>query len=990
MPRAKKAKSGKSVETLRHEEATRTNIPTAEYQSMVRVEEQSPIRVAYERRNRDLDPQLVWRGKDAQDESDLVVNAPPLYIQEKVHPKALIADLIRQSKENREPAEHQIDMFADFNGLPDGADRTDFYKHDANWSNRMILGDSLQVMASLAEREGLQGKVQCIYIDPPYGIRFNSNFQWSTTSRDVRDGSRDHITREPEQVKAFRDTWRDGIHSYLTYLRDRLTVARDLLADSGSIFVQIGDENVHRVRAVMDEVFGEENFCSLVSYKTSIGLGSQGLDNTANYLVWYCRNKKLRKFRPVLRPTTPGEEGASRYKTVRLPDLSEYRVQDPTLGSLPNGARLFRDQGMTSRTGSGTTTFDVLFRGRQYRPSSGGWRTSQTGFTRVMKADRILPTGSTLSFKKFFDDFAAISVDNLWADVSGGVTSRSDPKVYIVQTGTHVVQRCILMTTDPGDLVLDPTCGSGTTAYVAEQWGRRWVTIDTSRVALALARARIMGARYPYYLLADSRDGQVKEAQVTRRAPSETPTYGNIRQGFVYERVPHITLRDIANNAEIDVIWETAQREMEPLREELNRALGKSWEEWEIPREPGDPWSESAAAAWLVVRGPGNTDTDKATALRILNMELGRNYTLDEVPDQPRDPWEPVVTDLHRRWWELRIARQKEIDASIASRADFEYLYDRPYEDRNKVRVAGPFTVESISPHRVLGVDENGDVIDGVAEAKGVYGTGYDFGQVILENLKRSGVQQAHKEDRVSFTSLTNWPGRLVCAEGRYVEGATGEEDETAPTSPEKKAGIFIGPEFGTVSRPDLVEAAREAAECGFDVLIACAFNYDAHTTEFESLGRIPVLKARMNADLHMAGELKNTGNGNLFVIFGEPDIDILDAENGQIRVKVNGVDVFHPNSGEVRSDGPEGIACWFIDTDYNQESFFVRHAYFLGAGDPYKSLKTTLKAEIDEEAWASLCSDTSRPFDRPESGRIAVKVINHLGDEVMKVFRMG
>ena len=304
--------------------------------------------------------------------------------------------------------------------------------------------------------------------------------------------------------------------------------------------------------------------------------------------------------------------------------------------------------------------------------------------------------------------------------------------------------------------------------------------------------------------------------------------------------------------------------------------------------------------------------------------------------------------------------------------------------------MAGPFTVESISPHRVLGVDENGDVIDGVADASGVYGTGYDFGQVILENLRRSGVQQAHKEDRVSFTSLTNWPGRLVCAEGRYVEGATGEDDETAPTSPEKKAGIFIGPEFGTVSRPDLVEAAREAAECGFDVLIACAFNYDAHTTEFESLGRIPVLKARMNADLHMAGELKNTGNGNLFVIFGEPDIDILDAENGQIRVKVNGVDVFHPNSGEVRSDGPEGIACWFIDTDYNQESFFVRHAYFLGAGDPYKSLKTSLKAEIDEEAWASLNSDTSRPFDRPESGRIAVKVINHLGDEVMKVFRVG
>ena len=306
------------------------------------------------------------------------------------------------------------------------------------------------------------------------------------------------------------------------------------------------------------------------------------------------------------------------------------------------------------------------------------------------------------------------------------------------------------------------------------------------------------------------------------------------------------------------------------------------------------------------------------------------------------------------------------------------------------MRVAGPFTVESISPHRVLGVDENGDIIDGIAETKNGYGVGYDFGQVILENLKRSGVQQAHKEDRINFTSLTPWPGRLVCAEGRYVEGGSVDEDDDAPTGPERRAAVFIGPEFGTVSRPDLVEAAREAAECQFDVLIACAFNYDAHTTEFESLGRIPVLKARMNADLHMAGELKNTGNGNLFVIFGEPDIDVLDADDGQVHVRVNGVDVFHPNTGEVRSDGPEGIACWFIDTDYNQESFFVRHAYFLGANDPYKSLKTTLKAEIDEDAWATLNSATSRPFPKPESGRIAVKVINHLGDEVMKVFRVG
>ena len=545
---------------------------------------------------------------------------------------------------------------------------------------------------------------------------------------------------------------------------------------------------------------------------------------------------------------------------------------------------------------------------------------------------------NSIRYVRYHADFELAVHGNIWTDTSTG--NFTDDKTYVVQTNSKVIERCILMTTDPGDLVLDPTCGSGTTAYVAEQWGRRWITIDTSRVALALARARIMGARYPYYILADSPDGQLKEAEISHRAPSEMPTYGNVRQGFVYERVPHITLRDIANNAEIDVIYEEYQEKLEPLREELNRALGTDWEEWEIPRDVDESWPEEAQ-------------------------------------------------ELHRQWWELRIARQREIDASIAARADYEYLYDKPYEDRSRVRVAGPFTVESISPHRVLGVDENGDVIDGIAEARNGYGTGYDFGQIILDTLRRSGVQQAHREDRISFASLTPWPGRFVCADGRYVEGGSGEDDD-APTGPERRAAVFIGPEFGTVSRPDLVEAAREAADGGFDALIACAFNYDAHTTEFESLGRIPVLKARMNADLHMAGELKNTGNGNLFVIFGEPDIDVLDAGDGQAQVRVNGVDVFHPNTGEVRSDGPEGIGCWFIDTEYNQESFFVRHAYFLGAGDPYKSLKTTLRAEIDEDAWATLHSATSRPFPRPESGRIAVKVINHLGDEVMKVFRVG
>ena len=923
--------SGKTVETLKHTEDKRANIPTAEYQAVMEEDDRNPIEVAYERRNRDLDPQLVWRGKDEQDRSDLAAQAPPLFIQEKVHPKVLIDDLLRRSKETKADraageSEFQADLFADFNGLPSEDARTEFYQHDANWSNRMILGDSLQVMASLAEREGLRGKVQCIYVDPPYGIKFNSNFQWSTTSRDVKDGNAAHITREPEQVKAFRDTWRDGIHSYLTYLRDRLTVARDLLTESGSIFVQIGDENVHRVRAVMDEVFGEENFVVAIKFSKTSGLGGKYLDETFDYLIWFAKDIDVVKFRRPYVKRVPGESGATQYNFAMRSDGSFCPLKDA------QEERAFAHGDLTSQTGNETTIFSFQLGNVEIpAPTKGGWKSNSSGIGRLKRANRIIRIGNTPRYVRYFYDAPYYPMGSGWLDT--GISGFGTEKTYVVQTHPRVIQRCLLMTTDPGDLVLDPTCGSGTTAYVAEQWGRRWITIDTSRVALALARARVMAARYAYYLLADSPEGRKKEAEITRKAPSEAPTYNDIRQGFVYERVPHITLKSIANNAEIDVIWEKFQETLEPLCEQLNSALGASWEEWEIPRETEEAWPKEA-----------------------------RN--------------------LHADWWAQRIARQKEIDASIAAKADYEYLYDKPYEDNRKVRVAGPFTVESISPHRVLGVDEDDGLIDGVAEARLGYGGKQDFAGMILEHLKTSGVQQAHKEDRVAFSSLAPWPGDLVCAEGRYAEG-------DADSGAEKRAAVFIGPEFGTVSRPDLVEAAREAADADFDILIACAFNYEAHASEFNKLGRIPVLKARMNADLHMADDLKNTGKGNLFVIFGEPDIEILDAEDGRIQVRVKGVDVFHPNTGEIRSDNAAGIACWFIDTDYNEESFFVRHAYFLGANDPYKALKTTLKAEINPEAWETLHSDTSRPFDKPQSGRIAVKVINHLGDEVMKVFRV-
>lgn len=930
------AKKPLSVDTITHDEASRRNAPTAELEPFVPADVKAPILAAYERRNPDLDPQLVWRGKDVADWSELIVEAPPLYIQEKIHPKALVEDLKRASARRAEP-EVAPDLFADFNGI-DPEQRTEFYAHDQHWSNRMILGDGLKVMASLTEREGLKGQVQCIYIDPPYGIKFNSNFQWSTTSRDVKDGKADHFSREPEQVKAFRDTWVDGIHSYLTYLRDRLTVARDLLTESGSVFVQIGDENVHRVRALMDEVFGPENGIVTINFRKTTTQSGDFVAETNDYIVWYSKNIDAAKSK--FRAIQQEREGYGwvNYDFIQSDDWRFRKIsaaEKAGVEPLLSNERVYRRSPLTSASSSETTLVPFPFEGTIYRPGKGGWKTGAAGLQRLAKAGRIEAYGKTASFRRYTTDFPYFPIANTWTDTASG--GYGADKIYVVQTNVKIIERCILMTTDPGDLVLDPTCGSGTTAYVAEQWGRRWITIDTSRVALALARARIMGARYPWYLLADSREGQEKEGEATRSVPADTPTYGRIRQGFVYKRVPHITLKSIANNAEIDTIWESWQERLEPLRQAINAALGTEWQEWEIPRELTA--AQSAAA----------------------------------VP--------------HAAWWEARIGRQKEIDASIAAKADTEYLYDQPYDDKTRVRVAGPFTVESLSPHRVPAVDADDSLFDELEAAEGRRQAGTasetaDFAEMVLDNLKRSGVQQAHKADRLVFASLKPWPGRFICAEGAVRQASEGESD-TLSDSPTRRAAIFVGPEYGTVARADLTAAAREAMEAGFDLLIAASFNFDAHASEFDRMGALTVLQARINPDLHMP-DLASTGAGNLFTVFGEPDIQVHDEGDGCISIEVAGVDMY--KGGEIVSGDADDIAVWFIDTDYNYESFFVRHAYFPGANDPYKALKTTLKAEIDGDAWESLKRTRSRPFPRPAGGKVAVKVINHLGDEVMKV----
>jgi adenine-specific DNA-methyltransferase len=879
------------------------------------------------------DAQLVWRGKDRQDWSDLVVNVPPLYIQEKIHPKAIIDHLKRRTAEKREATTDAPDLFADFNGIePD--QRAEFYQHDQHWSNRMILGDSLQVMASLSERESLKGKVQCIYFDPPYGIKFNSNWQVSTQSRHVKDGSQADISREPEQVKAFRDTWKDGIHSYLTYLRDRLTAMRDLLSDTGSIFIQIGDENLHRVRAVMDEVFGEANFINTIAFKKKSA--TYITESVFDYIIWYGKNSCSTKARPFFEERS-SPEGESKFNTIVTPSGDFVNVSKKAnheiASLLQQGGRWARaNYPIVSQDPSPTRSDNFYFRGRAKTCGKNKhWRFSlDVGLPRLGKANRLFDGGGeSLGGVVFWNDWNQVSQSNIWENIHA-----EKYPTYVVQTAVSAIQRCILMATDPGDLVLDPTCGSGTTAYVAEQWGRRWITIDTSRVALALARTRLMAARYPWYLLSDSREGRAKDAALTQKTPPETPVHNDIRQGFVYERVPHITLKSIAKNALIDDIWEKWQAVLEPLRAQLNAATSQSWEEWQIPREL------------------------PATAA-------------------------PAAAEPHAKWWDARIARQREIDASIAARATPEYLYDKPYTDPARVRVAGPFTVESLSPHRALPASKEEpiatiDAAESKPSAADVDLAGQDFAAIVIDYLKAEGVKQQAKGDRITFKSIAPWPGQFIGAAATFIEGESG---------PERRAAILIGPEYGTVGRQDLVAAAREAVDNRFDVLIACAFNFDAHSAELDKLGSLTILKARINPDMHMSEELKNTGRGNMFVVFGEPDVDIIDDGGTMLRVKVNGVDVFDPNTGDIRSSDTKGIAAWFIDTDYNEESFFVRHAYFLGANDPYKSLKTALQAEIDEDAWATLYSDVSRPFERPERGRIAVKVINHFGDEVMKVF---
>jgi adenine-specific DNA-methyltransferase len=662
-------------------------------------------------------------------------------------------------------------------------------------------------------------------------------------------------------------------------------VARELLTESGSVFVQIGDENAHLVRSLLDEVFGSENFIASIVYQKTTGAGAPSVTLTSipgvhDQVLWYARVKTELKYRQLYSTKELGGVGVTLYTQVSLPDGSTrpLTAEERQSGLLPDGARAFGVGDLTSSSGVDKTRYPVTVNGRTFTPGSGVWKTSAEGMQRLIAAGRVhAGRGRNLGYIRYIDDFPASPLVNVWTDTVGQ-NQYGGSKVFVVQTATKVVERCILMTTDPGDLVLDPTCGSGTTAYVAEQWGRRWITIDTSRVALALARTRLMTARFPYYLLTDSPEGREQEAKLTGVPPATSPPNNDIKQGFVYKRVPHVTLKSIANNPD--------------LKEGMSR---------------------------------------------------------------------------------------EDIDAAIARHADQEFLVDQPYEDGKRVRVTGRLTVESLSPHRVLDPDEQDQPESEIEADRETMRVGYVPN--ILDNLRKAGVQNRIKDERLSFDTLEPHAGEWIQASGTYTDGE----------ALSRRVAVSIGPEHGTVGPLQIKNAAIEAVRgLGHDVLIVCGFAFDAQADETaKQFGELAVLPTRMNPDLLMGEELlKKTGAGNLFMVFGEPDVNIKE-EDGEMVVELRGLDVYDPTTGEVRSNSTDDIACWFIDTNYNRESFFVRHAYFTGAGDPYDRLKRALRAEIDEEAWSALYSTVSRPFLTPETGRIAIKVINHYGDEVLKVYEV-
>ncbi|MGN8199868.1 site-specific DNA-methyltransferase [Salinisphaera sp. RV14] len=869
---------------------------------------------------------LNWAGK--AERTSFEVDTVSLHVHERIDPATILAGLQKRVKDSKgkDTPSFQADLFhAPFENLP-LREAIDFYKHARDWSNRLIAGDSLLVMNSLLQKEGMAGQVQMIYIDPPYGIKYGSNFQPFTNRRDVKDRKDEDLTQEPEMIKAFRDTWELGIHSYLTYLRDRLLLARELLSESGSVFVQISDENLHHVREIIDEVFGSENFVSVAVVRKTGGQTADLLANVADYCVWFAKNKGQLKYRQIYHEKVIGQGHGSGER---------YDLTD-------TDGRNYQRTALVSNRPPGS--FPVPFQGQEWGPSGGYWKTGESGFRRLVATGRVSSGDKTLRYKRFLDDFPAYQISNIWADVAG-----TSDKVYVVQTAMSVVQRCLLMTTDPGDLVLDPTCGSGTTAVVAEKWGRRWITCDTSRVAVTLAKQRLMTASYDYYAL---------------KYPGE-----GLRGGFIYKTVPHITLKSIANNPEIDTIYEQRHPAVASALESLNTALQAA---------PPAPFKITEGAR----KGETIDFSAKAKQQTLPSEEVvATNALLEwEVPFEAPADWPQAALDALDAFHAARQAMQQAMDDSIANHAGQEVLYDQPEIDKSKRRITGPFTVEAVPFATVLGLDEAEQPREAdVAVAR----SGETSRQAQWrDELLKTGVRGKNNQ-KLKLMDLEPLPGT------RYID-AVGTVADTGD-----RVAVSFGPEHAALEQRQVEIAMREAGEL-FPLpklLVFCAFTFDPEAAkDIDTIKGVQALKVQMNTDLLTEDLKKGRSSNESFWLMGQPEVELHTRDDGRYQIEVHGFDYFDTKSGELKSGGKKNIALWSLDTDYDNRSLFPRQVFFPMAGkkDGWYKLKKDIRAELNDDLLDAFHGTLSLPFDAGENECVAVKIVDDRGIESLKVIPLG
>ncbi len=901
------------------------------------------MRAALEELKRLQAPYLNWTGK--AERTSFEVDTVSLHVHERIDPATILANAAKRLKGKDAAAQwQQPDLFAaPFENLP-LRQALDFYHHEKGWSNRLVAGDSLLVMNSLLTKESMGGRMQMIYIDPPYGIKYGSNFQPFVNKRDVKDGSDQDLTQEPEMIKAFRDTWELGIHSYLTYLRDRLILARELLTESGSVFVQISDENVHHVREMMDEIFGVENFCSIIQVQKTGSQAGNLLATTVDFLVWYARDKSAVKYRQIYLERVPGHVSSDRYDQIELPTSKERRLTKAELNresDIPEG-RIFQH---TSLISSGQSSYEqeLQFFGKKFDSGAGShWKTTMDGMVRLYKAGRVSDGASTIRYKRFLDDFPVLPISDRWESLQIGTGL-----LYVVQTSAAVIERCLLMTTDPGDLVLDPTCGSGTTAFVAEKWGRRWITCDTSRVAITLAKQRLMTASFDYYAL---------------RYPHE-----GLKGGFDYETVPHITLKSIANNPDIDTIYDEEHPKIVAALDDLNAAL--KGHKLRLKSPQGGRKGE-----WIDFAAP-----DDATFTLPAGQAVPVNALLEwEVPfDWPKD-WPEAARAPFDAFHKARQHMQRRMDQSIADHADQEVLYDKPRIDKTKLRICGPFTVEAVPAPTVLSLDEAARPTEA---DESIARQGETSRQSAWrDELLKTGVR-GKGGATLRFAELETLPGlKYIHASGSLTD--TGE-----------RVVVSFGPAHAALEQRQVELALSEAETLrprpAF--ILFCAFTFDpeaAKDIDEVNWPGVTLLKAQMNTDLLTEDLKKKRASNQSFWLMGQPDVELRKRKDGLWEVEVHGFDYFDPRDGSVKSGGKNQIAMWSLDVDYDNRSLMPHQVFFpmADAKGGWNRLKRTVRAELDEDLLKQFHGTVSLPFEAGENRRIAVKIVDDRGIESLKI----